>query len=59
MIQYLLLRDEAQALVQIRQRDEIAIDQVDDRLDDTIPLPRLYVANLFTVDAHVIQSVSP
>ena len=45
---HLLLRDEAQALVKIGQRHEVAVDQVDDRLDNAVSLPRLYVAHLGT-----------
>lgn len=43
---YLLLRDEAEALVQVGQGHEIAVDQVNHGLYDAVPLPRLYVADL-------------
>lgn len=45
-VQYLILRDEPQALVKVGQRHEVAVNQVNHRLDDPVPLSRFHVANL-------------
>lgn len=42
----LILRDEAEALVQFSQCHEIAVDQVYHRLDDAVPLARFDVTHL-------------
>lgn len=43
---HLLLRNEPEALVEVGQSHEVAVDEVYDRLDDAVPLVRFHVTNL-------------